>query len=87
MGFLTIGLKLLPFVMHAVESVEKFVRGRRSPEKEDLAVTMVDSVLKTVEVGTDRDLLDDDAVNAAVRDVMRAVVALENVIKRRGTPD
>ena len=85
MGFLTIGLKLLPYVMTAIESVEKFVHGRGSPEKEELAVTMVDSLLKTIEAGTDKDLLNDEAGNTATRDVIRAVVSLQNVIKDRGS--
>ena len=84
MGFLSIGLKLLPYVITAVESVEKFISGRSGPDKEALAVSMVDHLLKTVEVGSDKDLLNDDAVNAATRDVIRAVVSLQNVIRSRG---
>jgi len=83
MNFLDIGIRLFPLILTAVESVERFVTGK-GQEKEDAAVTMVDSILKTVEAGTNKDLLNDDAVNAATRDVIKAVVSLQNVVKTKG---
>jgi hypothetical protein len=83
MGFLDIGLRLFPLILTSIESVERFVRGK-GPEKEDAAVTMVDTILRTVEAGTNKDLLNDAAVNAATRDVIKAVVSLQNVVKTKG---
>ena len=83
MGFLDIGLRLFPLILTSIESVERFVRGKGS-EKEDAAVTMVDTILRTVEAGTNKDLLNDAAVNAATRDVIKAVVSLQNVVKTMG---
>ena len=82
MGFLDIGLRLFPLILTSIESVERFVRGKGS-EKEDAAVTMVDTILRTVEAGTNKDLLNDAAVNAATRDVIKAVVSLQNVVKTK----
>jgi len=82
MGFLSIGIKMLPFILTSIESVERFVKGK-GIEKEDAAVQMVDNILKTVEAGADKDILNDDAVNAATRDVIKAVVSLQNVIKSK----
>jgi hypothetical protein len=79
MGFLSIGLRLLPFVMQAVDMIERCVRAP-SGEKEDAAVGVVHSILQTVEAGVNKDLLNDDDVNRATRDVMRAVVSLQNVL-------
>jgi hypothetical protein len=47
---------------------------------------MVHAILQTIEAGVDKDLLNDSDVNVAVRKVMQAIVALENVVasKRRG---
>ena len=84
MGFVAIGLKLLPYIVSAVEAVERLIR-TKGEEKENAAVGMVHAILQTVEAGTDRDLLNDEDVNRATRDVMRAVVALQNVIKRKGS--
>ena len=83
MGFLDIGLRLFPLILTSIESVERFVRGKGS-EKEDAAVTMVDTILRTVEAGTNKDLLNDAAVNAATRDGIKAVVSLQNVVKTKG---
>ena len=83
MGFLDIGLRLFPLILPSVESGERFVTGKGT-EKEDAAVQMVDSILRTVEAGTNKDLLNDSAVNAATRDVIKAVVSLQNVVKTRG---
>ena len=83
MGFLDIGLRLFPLILTSIESVERFVRGKGS-EKEDAAVTMVDTILRTVEAGTNKDLLNDAAVNAATRDVIKAVGSLQNVVKTKG---
>ena len=80
MGFLAIGLKLLPYIVSAVEAVERLIKSKGA-EKEDAAVGMVHAILKTVEHGADRDLLNDEDVNRATRDVMKAVVSLQNVIR------
>tara|TARA_R110002020_G_scaffold221767_5_gene429943 strand:+ start:293 stop:559 length:267 start_codon:yes stop_codon:yes gene_type:complete len=85
MGFLAIGLKLLPYIVSAVEAVERLLRSKGSEDKEDAAIGMVHAILMTVEKGMDRDLLNDNDVNIATREVMRAVVALQNVIKSKGT--
>lgn len=87
MGFLAIGLKLLPYIVSCVSAVEQFLRGgQRGKEKEDAAVGMVHAILMTVEAGADRDLLNDEDVNRATREVMQAVVALQNVIAAKRGP-
>ena len=79
MKWVTIGLKILPYISMAVKAVEEFVKGK-GREKEDAAVGMVHAVLQTVEAGADKDLLNDEDVNRATRAVMQAIVALQNVI-------
>ena len=86
--WVNIGLKLLPYIVSCVNAVETFLTGdQRSDDKENAAVGMVHAILQTVEAGADRDLLNDDAVNRATREVMRAVVALQNVLAaKHGSP-
>jgi hypothetical protein len=81
MGWINIGMKLLPYIVEAVKWVEQFIT-TKGKYKQDAAVYMVKSILGVAEVGTDRDLLDDDDVEQATRDVIDAVVSLQNVIKR-----
>ena len=82
-GWLTIGMKLLPYIVEAVKWVEQFVT-TKGKYKQDAAVYMVKSILGVAEVGTDRDLLDDEDVEEATRKVIDAVVALQNVVERIG---
>jgi hypothetical protein len=79
MGFLQIGLKLLPYIVEAVQWVERFIT-TKGKYKQDAAVYMVKSILGVAERGMDRDILDDDEVESATRKVIDAVVALQNLI-------
>ena len=82
MGWLSLGLKLLPFIVEAVNWVEKFITAK-GKYKQDAAVYMVRARLAGAEGGADRDLLTDDDVEAATRKVIDAVVALQNLIAKK----
>ena len=79
MGFLQIGLKLLPYIVEAVQWVERFIT-TKGKYKQEAAVYMGKSSLGVAERGMDRDILDDDEVESATRMVIAAVVALQNLI-------
>jgi len=81
MKWINIGIKLLPYILSCVQAVEGFLKGpKRGEEKENAAVGMVNAILVTIEAGIDKDLLHDEDVNRAVRQCMRAFVALENIV-------
>ena len=79
MGWLAIGMKLLPFIVEAVGWVEKFITAK-GKYKQDAAVYMVKSILGIAEQGTNRDLLNDNEVEEATRKVIDAVVSLNNIV-------
>ena len=79
MGWLAVGMRMFPFIVSAIEWVEKFVT-HKGKYKQDAAIYMVKSILGIAEAGADRDLLNDDDVEEATRKVIDAVVALQNVI-------
>jgi len=79
-GWVSMGMKLLPYIVEAVRWVEKFIT-TKGQYKQDAAIYMVKSILGVAEVGADRDLLNDEAVEKATREVIDAVVALQNVIE------
>lgn len=81
MGWVQIGLKLLPFIVSAVNSIERFFRSGKGKAKEDAAVATVHSILEAVEAGAGQDLLDNEKVQDAVRNIMRSIVSLQNIIK------
>ena len=81
MKWINLGIILLPFIVSCVQAVEGFLTGsQRGEEKENAAVGMVHAILQTIEAGIDKDLLNDEDVNRAVRTCMQAFVALENVV-------
>jgi len=82
MGWITLGMKLLPYIVEAVQWVEKFIT-TKGKYKQDAAVYMVKSVLGIAESASARDLLDDDDVEAATRKVIDAVVALQNIVTKK----
>ena len=82
MAWVTLGMKLLPYIVEAVQWVEKFIT-ERGQRKQDAAVYMVKSILGIAESATARDLLDDDEVETATRKVIDAVVALQNIIAKK----
>ena len=81
MKWIQIGLKLLPYIVSAVQSIERFFTTGKGKAKEDAAVATVHGILEMVEAGAGKDLLDNDKVQEAVRNVMKAVVSLENIIQ------
>ena len=82
MGWIALGMKLLPYIVEAVQWTEKFIKGK-GKYKQDSAVYMVKSILGIVEQGTNRDLLDDDEVEASTRKVIDAIVSLNNLLARK----
>lgn len=82
MGWITLGIKLLPYIVEAVHWVEKFITAK-GQRKQDAAVYMVKATLGLVESGAGRDLLDDEDVEKATREVIDAVVALQNLIANK----
>ena len=82
MGWVTIGLKLLPFIVEAVNWVEKFVT-RKGAEKQDAAIKMALSMLGIAEAALEKELLEDAEVEDAARKTIDAVVALQNIIAKK----
>jgi hypothetical protein len=79
MRWLSIGLKLLPFIVEAINWVEKFIM-KKGVEKQDAAVKMTLSMLDIAEEAVNKDLMNDSDVEKATRRVIDAVVALQNLL-------
>jgi len=82
MRWFEIGMKLFPFIVEAVSWVEKFVKAK-GKYKQDAAVYMVKATLGLVETGAGKDLLDDEDVEKATREVIDAIVALNNLVTKK----
>jgi hypothetical protein len=82
MGWVSLGMKLLPFIVEAVNWVEKFIQ-RKGKEKQDAAVKMCVSMLGVAEAALDKDILEDAEVETAARKTIDAVVSLQNIIAKK----
>ena len=82
MGWVTIGLKLLPLIVEAVNWVEKFVL-RKGKEKQDSAIKLCISMLGIAEAAVEKDILEDSEVEDAARKTIDAVVALQNILAKK----
>ena len=77
-AFIKAGLTLLPMILEAVTWVERFVT-RRGKAKQDACVELVKSMVDIAEHTTPVDWSDAE-VDTATRQVIDAVVALQNLI-------
>jgi len=82
MRWFEMGMRLFPFIVEAVNWVEKFVKSK-GKYKQDAAVYMVKATLGLVETGAGRDLLNDADVEKATREVIDAIVALNNLVTKK----
>lgn len=80
MKWLTLGLKLGPLLIAAVQSVEKLASGMKGREKQEAAIDFATTMLPIIEGAVGRDLVDDPSVQVAMRAAIDAYVALQNVI-------
>jgi hypothetical protein len=84
MRWISIGLKLLPFIVEAINWVEKFIM-KKGVEKQDAAVKMTLSMLGIAEEAMDKNIMNDKDVEKATRHVIDAVVALQNLLASKET--
>ena len=81
-GWTLKGIQLLPAIIKAVQAVEHLVKEKGEP-KMTAALELVDIFVKSTEGFAGIDLADTEIRNA-VKEVIEAYVALQNVIKRKG---
>jgi hypothetical protein len=80
-GFLQKAMSLVPFLIDAVQWVEKCLTSGKGQEKQDAAVQLVLSMLHISQQVTQKQLLSSATVDQCARKVIDAVVALENAIE------
>ena len=81
-GWTLKGIQLLPSIIKAVQAVEHLVK-EKGEAKMTAALDLVDIFVKTTEGFSGIDLADAEIRNA-VKDVIEAYVALQNIVKRKG---
>ena len=80
MHWITGVVKLLPLIMAAVHAVER-MSGKKGKDKQDEAISLVGDLVPLVEASIGRDVVNENDVQGAIRKVIDAVVALQNVVR------
>jgi hypothetical protein len=81
MNWVTGALKLLPLIVSAVSLIERMAGAKSGKEKQDEAIAMVGEFVPLVEGTIGRDVVNESSVQDAIRKVIDAVVALQNVVR------
>jgi hypothetical protein len=82
MQWVTLGTRLLPFIVMAVQAVEKLAGAKKGQEKQDAAIELIGHGLNAVEAGLEKDVIDVPEVQDAMRDAISAYVKLQNAIAK-----
>jgi hypothetical protein len=80
MGWLNLGIKLLPVIITAVQAVERLAGAKKGKDKQDAAIGLVGDIVPFLEASIGRDVVSEAAVQDEIRKVIDAYVGLENVI-------
>jgi hypothetical protein len=81
--WLTQTARLVPLIVGAVHATEAIASVARGRDKQQAAVEAVHAAVAATELAIGRDLLNDEAVDEAVRGLIDAYVALQNVVAAR----
>ena len=81
MRWVTGVLKLFPLIITAVTAVERSVTAKKGKEKQDEAIALIGDVVPLIEGSLGRDVVNEAEVQSAIRKVIDAVVALQNVVR------
>lgn len=80
MSWTRFGLTVIPLVVKAANIVETLAAHLHGGDKETKAVNVARDLVSLTETLADRDVLNDAKVEQAVREFLRAYVALQNAI-------
>ena len=88
MAWITGAMKLIPLIITAVSAVERIGGAKKGKEKQDEAIALVGDLVPLIESSIGRNVVNEAEVQSAIRKVIDAVVALQNVardvVTRRG---
>lgn len=81
MKWITGVAKLIPLIFTAITAVERIATAKKGKEKQDEAIAMIGDLVPLVEGSIGRDVVNEAEVQTAIRKVIDAVVALQNVVR------
>lgn len=73
---------IFPNIAH-IEELAKAVPVLKGKAKEDAVIELLKNSSWFIEDVTDKEILNEEDVEAAIRDVIKAVISLQNLIKKK----
>lgn len=73
-------LKIFPLIIAAVNAVER-LSSKKGTDKQDEAITLIGDLVPLIEASIGRDIVNEAEVQSAIRKVIDAVVALQNIVR------
>ena len=81
MKWLTIGLKVFPLIVGAIHAVESIVTNKKGKDKQDAAIEAVGAMIKTIELTTDKEIMNEEEFKVLLRKMIDDYVAIQNFIR------
>jgi predicted amino acid dehydrogenase len=79
-AFFQMVVRAIPVIVAAIGAVEKLSE-KKGKEKQDAAVAIVGDLIPLIESTIPREIVDEGQVQDAIRKVIDAIVALQNVVR------
>jgi predicted amino acid dehydrogenase len=79
-AFFQMVVKAIPVIVAAIGAVEK-LSDKKGKDKQDAAVAIVGDLIPLIEATIPREIVDESQVQDAIRKVIDAIVALQNVVR------
>jgi predicted amino acid dehydrogenase len=79
-AFFQMVVKAIPVIVAAIGAVEK-LSDKKGKDKQDAAVAIVGDLIPLIESTIPREIVDEGQVQDAIRQVIDAIVALQNVVR------
>ena len=80
------GLRLLPFLVGAVQGVERLCVNAGGKAKQDAAIASLTAIVESAGITDDAVLLEDPDVERATRILINALVNFQNILARKAAP-
>ena len=81
MNWVTGAVRLIPLIITAVQAVERLASAKKGKEKQEAAIGIIGDLVPMIEASINKEVVNEAAVQDAIRKVIDAVVSLQNVVR------
>lgn len=81
MIWLSAALKIFPLIIGAIHAVERIAGDKKGKDKQDAAIDAIGAMIKSVEVGISKEIIDETKFQELLRKLIDDYVAVQNFIR------